>query len=138
MFFSFPDVAIGAPYEEGGRGCIYIYQGYKTGLWNSPHYTQRVCASQVAPLSKGFGFALHGDTNFDRAEEKGGTYCLIGSFISASVYFVSYLVSYKIMFMTFYSHLQKASGGGGAGGVCAIMWCGRGGGAGVRWEDVIN
>lgn len=41
-----PDVAVGAPGEDEGAGCIYIYLGGPAGLVNSP--SQRIAAKQVS------------------------------------------------------------------------------------------
>lgn len=34
------DVAIGAPYEDGGEGVVYIYRGSKKGLVETPMQVQ--------------------------------------------------------------------------------------------------
>lgn len=49
------DVAIGAPYEEGG-GSVYIYNGYNGGLW--PKHSQRISASTLNTGLLGFGISL--------------------------------------------------------------------------------
>ncbi|BFY98250.1 hypothetical protein BsWGS_01290 [Bradybaena similaris] len=56
----YKDVAVGAPGEDDGAGCIYIYLGGLAGLVNSP--SQRITAKQVShglsePVA-GFGFSI--------------------------------------------------------------------------------
>ncbi|XP_049831422.1 integrin alpha-PS4-like isoform X2 [Schistocerca gregaria] len=55
----FPDIAVGAPYEDEGRGAVYVYMGSgtsKTGL-RMP-YSQRIAASELSPLLMGFGISI--------------------------------------------------------------------------------
>ncbi|CAG5117311.1 unnamed protein product, partial [Candidula unifasciata] len=57
---NYTDVAVGAPGEDDGAGCIYIYLGGLAGLVNSP--SQRITAKEVSTgLSEpvtGFGFSF--------------------------------------------------------------------------------
>lgn len=60
------DIAIGAPYEDEGLGAVYIYNGYRDGLWHQ--YSQRIAAAALAvPGLRGFGisFANAADINSD-------------------------------------------------------------------------
>ncbi|XP_005089679.2 integrin alpha-4 [Aplysia californica] len=57
----FQDVAIGAPGENYGEGCVYIYLGTRTGL-RQP-FSQRLCSSQLPSKARneipnGFGFSI--------------------------------------------------------------------------------
>ena len=50
---------MGAPSEEDQRGAIYIYLGGSSGI--SPSYSQRIPASELSPLLRGFGISIsHG------------------------------------------------------------------------------
>lgn len=52
----FLDIAIGAPYEGGGVGAVYIYNGYPKGLWQQ--YSQRIVARALSTGLKGFGISI--------------------------------------------------------------------------------
>ncbi|CAH1788631.1 unnamed protein product [Owenia fusiformis] len=52
----YQDVAIGAPYEDNGRGAIYIYHGRFDGI--HAEYSQRVAARSIDDTLRTFGFAL--------------------------------------------------------------------------------
>lgn len=65
-FIFLSDIAIGAPYEDEGLGAVYIYNGYRDGLWHQ--YSQRIAATALAvPGLQGFGisFANAADINSD-------------------------------------------------------------------------
>ncbi|RWS02636.1 Integrin alpha-4-like protein, partial [Dinothrombium tinctorium] len=47
-FDNFEDIAIGAPYEDGGQGAIYLYLGQPSGL--SKHFVQKYLEDKVTPL----------------------------------------------------------------------------------------
>lgn len=34
-YFAYADVVIGAPYEDDGKGAVYVYHGSRSGLQNS-------------------------------------------------------------------------------------------------------
>ncbi|XP_060606128.1 integrin alpha-4-like [Ruditapes philippinarum] len=74
---SFKDVAIGAPYADGLRGAIYIYNGYTGGVW--PKYSQRIMASEIDTGLRGFGISISQgrDMNFDEIND-----IVIGSYLS--------------------------------------------------------
>ena len=56
------DLAVGAPYEEGS-GAVYIYLGSKAGIVNVP--SQKILASSISPLLKGFGISLSRGLDMD-------------------------------------------------------------------------
>ena len=50
---------MGAPYEDGQRGAVYIYLGGATGI--SLEYSQKILASELSPALRGFGISIsHG------------------------------------------------------------------------------
>ena len=55
------DVAIGAPYENGGAGCVYIYYGSGNGLRKEAN--QKICGDRYR--LKSFGAALSADVDAD-------------------------------------------------------------------------
>ena len=61
-----PDIAIGSPYEDDYKGAVYIYNGYKDGLYHL--FSQRIEAAQIDPGLRGFGISLSkpADLNSDR------------------------------------------------------------------------
>ena len=72
--YFFVDIAVGAPFEEEGRGSVYIYNGYKLGLWSRA--TQRITAAEIDRGIRTFGISFSrpydvdqngytGSTNFD-------------------------------------------------------------------------
>ncbi|XP_033762354.1 integrin alpha-9-like isoform X2 [Pecten maximus] len=71
------DIAVGAPYEDEGRGVVYIYNGYKGGFW--PLETQRIKGRDISSDLMTFGAAIskpflyNNDTYYDT---------LIGAFMS--------------------------------------------------------
>ncbi|KAL6482477.1 hypothetical protein MHYP_G00105570 [Metynnis hypsauchen] len=59
-----PDVAVGAPLEDDGRGAIYIYLGNRTqGV--RPHYSQRILARMISEQLQQFGMAIDGVMDMD-------------------------------------------------------------------------
>ncbi|XP_069782999.1 integrin alpha-X-like isoform X3 [Narcine bancroftii] len=52
------DAVVGAPLEEGGQGCVYVFCGTATGIQERP--SQRICSSKVEPGLQFFGRAIHG------------------------------------------------------------------------------
>jgi len=65
---SVKDIAIGAPFEDDNRGAVYVYNGYKSGLW--PKYSQKIKAASITNgmSLRGFGasVAKAADLNGDR------------------------------------------------------------------------
>lgn len=57
------DVAVGAPYDAKGAGCVYIFQGSIGGL--HAHASQIICGDQFEPALRGFGFSLAGGVDVD-------------------------------------------------------------------------
>ncbi|CAH2108620.1 unnamed protein product [Euphydryas editha] len=59
------DIAIGAPWEDDGRGAVYIFKGGKKGL--TRQYSQKI----VVKNTKAFGFSLSGgfDINRDKCND---------------------------------------------------------------------
>ncbi|KAK3870179.1 hypothetical protein Pcinc_024566 [Petrolisthes cinctipes] len=58
----FNDLAVGAPYEDGG-GVVYIYRGSETGLVVAP--SQTISASDMGSALRGFGSAISRGTDVD-------------------------------------------------------------------------
>ena len=56
LFLFIKDIAIGAPYEDDQRGAVYIYNGYRQGVW--PYFSQRIRAADLGPNLKGFGISI--------------------------------------------------------------------------------
>ncbi|XP_059144978.1 integrin alpha-3-like [Physella acuta] len=52
----FNDIAVGAPDEDDGEGCVYIYLGGTSCYVNTP--SQRISPSQLGLSLKGFGFTI--------------------------------------------------------------------------------
>ncbi|XP_053678049.1 integrin alpha-PS1 [Anopheles nili] len=76
------DVAIGAPYESNGRGCVYIHFGVKDGAL-SPEPVQTIDPSDLFPTgARTFGSSLAGGHDLD-----GNSYpdLIIGSYGSDRV-----------------------------------------------------
>ncbi|KAG8232052.1 hypothetical protein J437_LFUL012003 [Ladona fulva] len=59
----YPDIAVGAPYEEDGSGAIYIYHGKHNGL--NSKYSQRISAQQIDSAIKGFGISISKGLDID-------------------------------------------------------------------------
>ncbi|XP_044738082.1 integrin alpha-PS3-like [Chrysoperla carnea] len=57
------DVAVGAPYEDGGRGAIYIYLGSANGL--NVKYSQHIRARDINLNLFGFGISLSKGVDID-------------------------------------------------------------------------
>ncbi|XP_069184062.1 integrin alpha-4 [Procambarus clarkii] len=60
----FNDVAVGAPYEDGGRGAVYIYRGGADGLQTK--LSQKILASDLSQALKGFGVAISRGVDVDQ------------------------------------------------------------------------
>ncbi|XP_047136920.1 integrin alpha-7 isoform X1 [Hydra vulgaris] len=85
----FPDLVVGAPYENNGQGAVYVFQGAKSGLITK--YSQYIVASSVmsgltkrslnVPL-KAFGRSLA--TGFDM-DNNGYNDVLVGAYASNQV-----------------------------------------------------
>ncbi|RZF44743.1 hypothetical protein LSTR_LSTR000695 [Laodelphax striatellus] len=75
-----PDIAVGAPYEDG-QGAIYIFLGDRVnGL--SEQFSQHIRASEVHHSLLGFGISMTGeqDVDFNRFDDIG-----VGSYLSSTV-----------------------------------------------------
>ncbi|KPP76491.1 integrin alpha-X-like [Scleropages formosus] len=61
----FPEVAVGAPLEVGGRGSVYIFLGRSGGLHSE--YSQRILGTSVDQHLRYFGVSVHsaGDLSAD-------------------------------------------------------------------------
>lgn len=58
------DVAVGAPYESGGQGAVYIYLGGADGIKTTP--SQKILAADFqGPDLMGFGIALSRGVDID-------------------------------------------------------------------------
>ncbi|XP_063422248.1 integrin alpha-4-like [Mytilus trossulus] len=60
----FEDIVVGAPYEEDGRGSIYIFNGYKLGLWSK--FTKHITAMGIDPGIRTFGISFSRPYDVDR------------------------------------------------------------------------
>uniref|UniRef100_A0A8C9WAC1 Integrin subunit alpha 6 n=1 Tax=Scleropages formosus TaxID=113540 RepID=A0A8C9WAC1_SCLFO len=60
---SFSDIAVGAPYDEGGAGRVYIYHGSVSGILTKP---AQVILKGVDLNIKLFGYSLSGNMDLDR------------------------------------------------------------------------
>ena len=63
-YWLFPDIVIGAPYEDDGRGAVYIYNGYSYGLW--PKYSLQILGRNVDESLLGFGASLSNSMDMNR------------------------------------------------------------------------
>ncbi|XP_059474433.1 integrin alpha-PS4-like [Neocloeon triangulifer] len=59
----FHDVAVGAPYEDEGRGAVYVYHGRRSGL--EVKFAQRIAAREVDGGLRGFGVSLSRGVDVD-------------------------------------------------------------------------
>lgn len=64
-----PDVAIGSPYEDDGRGTVYIYNGSPTGLIPEP--SQTIHAGSIYKDLRSFGYSLSNPADIDANGYKG-------------------------------------------------------------------
>ncbi|XP_046403022.1 integrin alpha-PS3-like isoform X2 [Ischnura elegans] len=60
---SYPDVAVGAPYDSFGHGAVYIYLGSAKGI--NPKFAQRISASKIDPNLQGFGMSISKGVDVD-------------------------------------------------------------------------
>ncbi|GFT56375.1 integrin alpha-4 [Nephila pilipes] len=74
----FNDVAIGAPYEDGG-GVIYIYHGSSTGM--NVQYIQRITAAEINPSLSGFGIHISRGYDIDKNDYPD---VLVGAYASSN------------------------------------------------------
>ena len=54
-------MVIGAPYEDNGAGCVYIYHGGNQRIQE----TQRISAHHIGSNIKGFGYSIDADHDID-------------------------------------------------------------------------
>ncbi|XP_041366760.1 integrin alpha-4-like [Gigantopelta aegis] len=59
----FDDVAIGAPYEDDGRGVVYIYQGSTNGIVQQ--YSQRILGRSISDSVFTFGWYISKSVDID-------------------------------------------------------------------------
>ncbi|XP_063226216.1 integrin alpha-PS5-like [Bacillus rossius redtenbacheri] len=74
----YEDIAIGAPYEGGGK--VYIYNGSPTGVRKD--YSQRLSAEYFSPHLRGFGIAVSKPADVDNNQYSD---VAVGSFLSDNV-----------------------------------------------------
>ncbi|XP_075063666.1 integrin alpha-11 [Mixophyes fleayi] len=60
---SFNDVVIGAPLEDGHKGAIYIFHGFKKNILKM--YKQRIAATDLSPQLVYFGCSIHGEMDMN-------------------------------------------------------------------------
>ncbi|KAM9311123.1 integrin alpha-11 [Gastrophryne carolinensis] len=60
---SYNDVVIGAPLEDGHKGAIYIFHGFKRNIIKK--YKQRIAAADLSPTLTFFGCNIHGDMDMN-------------------------------------------------------------------------
>ena len=60
MIFDLLDVVVSAPYEDDGKGAIYLYLGGIQGIQLQPTngYWQRISASSFPFIARGFGISI--------------------------------------------------------------------------------
>lgn len=57
------DIAVGAPYEDEGRGVVYIYNGSPTGLISKP--SQKISGQNIYDNLRGFGYSISNPADID-------------------------------------------------------------------------
>ncbi|MPC57116.1 Integrin alpha-4 [Portunus trituberculatus] len=60
----YQDLAVGAPYEAGGIGAVYIYRGHAGGVMTS--YSQKILAQDINVNLRGFGISVSRGADVDR------------------------------------------------------------------------
>ncbi|XP_071102505.1 integrin alpha-4-like isoform X1 [Haliotis cracherodii] len=75
----YQDIAVGAPFEDGGRGVVYIYNGAKSGLHKK--FSQRVAARDLSSRLSSFGWSISRPVDVDKNQYVD---VLIGAFSSDS------------------------------------------------------
>ncbi|KAG8233201.1 hypothetical protein J437_LFUL008964 [Ladona fulva] len=76
----YPDIAVGAPYENFGRGAVYIYHGQFDGI--KAKFAQKILAQDIDNHIYGFGFSI------SRGSDSDGNNCLdvaVGAYDSGHV-----------------------------------------------------
>ncbi|CAG9864249.1 unnamed protein product [Phyllotreta striolata] len=79
----FGDVAVGAPYENGRTGCVYIFKGTNEGLQTNP--VQKIIGKDIMPDLLGFGITISKAVDMDYNGYKDIS---IGAHLSDSVVFL--------------------------------------------------
>ena len=78
----FNDLAVGAPYVDGGSGTVYVYRGSITGLSDRPSHI--INGTSFNPPIKTFGFTMAA-ADFDR---NGYSDLVVGAYESASIAYI--------------------------------------------------
>ena len=55
---------VGSPYEDDGRGTVYVYNGYRQGIWG--RYAQRIQAKDIDSGIKAFGISFSRPYDVDK------------------------------------------------------------------------
>ncbi|XP_052091762.1 integrin alpha-PS1-like isoform X1 [Mytilus californianus] len=59
----YQDLVVGAPYEENGKGAIYLFHGSADGIVKK--YAQRISGKEIDPTIMTFGHAISGQMDLD-------------------------------------------------------------------------
>lgn len=67
-------MAVGAPYEAGGAGAVFIYRGYAGGVLTT--YSQKIWARDIDLNLRGFGISISRGADVDK-NGYAGEYCVL-------------------------------------------------------------